>query len=348
MKALAQVTLRRLWTDVGHRAVRVAQLSALFPLLVAVGLGIWATLDLPGPPLWAWLGVPLAVLAGLRLTTLFNARRVHEALDGPEATIDALARRIPGMGTGESTRARPEPTGIAEIDDLADAVQRRAVHLTRMVTSQRRLAGDAAHQLRTPLSALTIRLDELALAESAEEAREVAEEAHTQVERLTAVVEEMLETAANSALATMDILSLDEVIAAQQREWQPLFSEQRRGMRVTGTFGLHVACPQGVLSQVLSTLIENSLTYGEGIITLHIEHNGPSVQLVMSDEGPGIKPEIADLIFERDVTAGGGTGRGLALARQIITAVGGRLELLDERHATFGVFLSEPAESPTR
>lgn len=344
MKALAQVTLRRLWTDVVHRAVRVAQLSALFPLLVAVGLGIWATLDLPGPPLWAWLGVPLAVLAGLRLTTLFNARRVHEALDGPEATIDALARRIPGMGTGESTRARPEPTGIAEIDDLADAVQRRAVHLTRMVTSQRRLAGDAAHQLRTPLSALTIRLDELALAESAEEAREVAEEAHTQVERLTAVVEEMLETAANSALATMDILSLDEVIAAQQREWQPLFSEQRRGMRVTGTFGLHVACPQGVLSQVLSTLIENSLTYGEGIITLHIEHNGPSVQLVMSDEGPGIKPEIADLIFERDVTAGG----GLALARQIITAVGGRLELLDERHATFGVFLSEPAESPTR
>jgi len=288
------------------------------------------------------------VLAGLRLTTLFNARRVHEALDGREATIDALARRIPGMGTGESTRARPEPTGIAEIDDLADAVQRRAVHLTRMVTSQRRLAGDAAHQLRTPLSALTIRLDELALAESAEEAREVAEEAHTQVERLTAVVEEMLETAANSALATMDILSLDEVIAAQQREWQPLFSEQRRGMRVTGTFGLHVACPQGVLSQVLSTLIENSLTYGEGIITLHIEHNGPSVQLVMSDEGPGIKPEIADLIFERDVTAGGGTGRGLALARQIITAVGGRLELLDERHATFGVFLSEPAESPTR
>ncbi|PKZ41143.1 hypothetical protein CYJ76_09420 [Kytococcus schroeteri] len=107
MKALAQVTLRRLWTDVVHRAVRVAQLSALFPLLVAVGLGIWATLDLPGPPLWAWLGVPLAVLAGLRLTTLFNARRVHEALDGPEATIDALARRIPGMGTGESTRARP-------------------------------------------------------------------------------------------------------------------------------------------------------------------------------------------------------------------------------------------------
>ncbi|WP_462418071.1 sensor histidine kinase [Kytococcus sp. Marseille-QA3725] len=345
---MARVTLRRLWLSVVSRSVRVAQLCALLPLLVAVVIGLWATSDLPGPPLWAWLAVPLAVLAGLRLTAVLNAGRVDEALAAPETTIQALARRIPGMGTGESTRARPEPTGITEIDELADAVQRRAVHLTQMVTSQRRLAGDAAHQLRTPLSALTIRLDELALAESAEEARELADGAHTQVERLTAVVEEMLESAKSSALASTDVLSLDEIIAAQQHEWQPLLTSRRRGMRVTGAYGVHVACPRGVLSQVLSTLIENSITYGAGIITLHIEHNGPSVQLVLSDEGPGIAPDIADRIFERDVTAGAGTGRGLALARQIISAVGGRLELLDERHATFGVFLSEPAESPTR
>ena len=222
-----------------------------------------------------------------------------------------------------------------------------AVHLTQMVTSQRRLAGDAAHQLRTPLSALTIRMDEVAMAETLEEAHELAEGAHTQVERLTSVVEEMLESAANAALATTDVLLLDEIIAAQQHEWQPMFAAQRRGMRVTGTFGLHVACPRGVLSQVLSTLIENSLTYGEGIITLRIEDNGPSVQLVLSDEGPGIAPEIADRIFERHVTSGAGTGRGLALARQIITAVGGRLEQLDQRHATIGVFLSTPGEAPT-
>lgn len=345
---MAPVTLRQLWSSVVGKAVRVAQLCALFPVAVAVALGLWATLGETGPPLWAWLGVPLAVLAGMRLTSLFNAGRVDEALAGPQGTIDALARRIPGMGTGESTRARPELTGIVEIDDLSDAVQRRAVHLTQMVTAQRRLAGDAAHQLRTPLSALTIRMDEVAMAETLEEAHELAEGAHTQVERLTSVVEEMLESAANAALATTDVLLLDEIIAAQQHEWQPMFAAQRRGMRVTGTFGLHVACPRGVLSQVLSTLIENSLTYGEGIITLRIEDNGPSVQLVLSDEGPGIAPEIAHRIFERHVTSGAGTGRGLALARQIITAVGGRLELLDERHATFGVFLSTPVEAPTR
>ncbi len=348
MEELGPTTLRELWSGVLGRSVRVAQLCALLPLVVAVALGVWATLDLPGPPLWTWLAVPLAVAASLQLARLFNADRLGEALKGPEATIDALSRRIPGMGTGETTRARPEATGIVEIDDLADAVQRRAVHLTQMVSSQRRLAGDAAHQLRTPLSALTIRLDEISYAESLDEAREMAEGAHTQVERLTSVVEEMLESAANAALAPMDILSLDEIIAAQQREWQPLFAAQRRGMRVMGTFGLHVACPRGVISQVLSTLIENSLTYGAGIITLRIENNGPSVQLIMSDEGPGIAPEIADRIFERSVTSGAGTGRGLALARQIITAVGGRLELVDERNATFAVFLSEPVEAPTR
>ncbi|SNC71434.1 Signal transduction histidine kinase [Kytococcus aerolatus] len=340
-------TLRRLWRRVARELVLRSQLGMLLPLVVATFIGLWATLDLPGPPLWAWLAVPLAVWGGFRLGHLLTEGIADEAVEPVDHTVRALARRIPGMGTGESVTDRPEPSGIVELDELADAVQRRAAKLTALATANRRFAADAAHQLRSPLSALSLRLEEIALAEDLDTVAQELERAHRQVDRLTGVVEEMVEHAGGGVFEDVDVVSLDEVIGSQQREWQPMFAQARRGLRVTGDHGLQVACPRGVLAQVFSTLIENSLRYGEGIMSLEIDGTGPSIQMVFSDEGPGIDPAVSDSLFERDVTLGEGTGRGLALAREVITAAGGRLELLDVRNATFGIFVSEPSARTT-
>ena len=64
------------------------------------------------------------------------------------------------------------------------------------------------------------------------------------------------------------------------------------------------------------------------------------VVIEVADEGPGVSDDLAPRIFERHVTAGRGSGLGLALARDLVTADGGRLELAQRRPPVFAIFLS--------
>lgn len=65
----------------------------------------------------------------------------------------------------------------------------------------------------------------------------------------------------------------------------------------------------------------------------------------ISDEGDGVSDELAPQVFEREITSGDGTGLGLALARDLVTADGGRLELAQRRPPVFQVFLSRVPRS---
>jgi signal transduction histidine kinase len=95
------------------------------------------------------------------------------------------------------------------------------------------------------------------------------------------------------------------------------------------------------LSQVLSTLLENSLAHGRGTVDVEARRSGPSVVVEVSDQGDGVPSTIAPHIFERSVSAAHSTGLGLALARDLAEANGGRLELIQTQPAIFALFLSE-------
>src|SRR5690606_10406906 len=134
-------------------------------------------------------------------------------------------------------------------------------------------------------------------------------------------------------------VSLDSVIAAPQREWQPAFAHARRSVRVHGERGLHVAAPASAVSQIISTLFENSLQHGKGTVDVQARRSGPSVVLEVSDQGAGIPVTIAPHIFERAVSGSRtGSGLGLALARDLAAAHGGRLELVSAQPAVFALF----------
>jgi signal transduction histidine kinase len=138
-------------------------------------------------------------------------------------------------------------------------------------------------------------------------------------------------------------VSLDSVIAALQREWQPAFEQARRSVRVHGERGLVVKSTPVALSQVLSTLLENSLVHGRGTVEMQARRSGPSVVVEVSDQGDGVPATIAPHIFERSVSSGRGhsTGLGLALARDLAESNGGRLDLVSAQPARFALFLSE-------
>jgi len=333
------------------RSTFLAVLLSVLTMALPVGvLGWWVATDdfrrlrswldgssavpLPSALLLATVvGLPvLAVLAGV-LVVFLEGRRFA-------APMTQLADRAERLGAGES-QFQPLVTGISEVDRVGEVLARNALQGTRSLASERDFASDASHQLRTPLTALLMRLEEISLTDDPAVVQEEASIAIAQVERLTKVVDDLLARTRRGHESRPPTVSLDSVIASLQREWQPAFEQARRSVRVHGERGLSVRATPVALSQVLSTLLENSLAHGRGTVDVEARRSGPSVVVEVGDQGDGVPATIAPHIFERSVSSAESTGLGLALARDLAEANGGRLELIQRQPAVFALFLSE-------
>ncbi|MEP6855174.1 MAG: HAMP domain-containing sensor histidine kinase [Pedococcus sp.] len=326
-------------------AVGLAIVITMLPVAIAIwqatvgGRGVvgqWLADGTPTATSVRLAGV-VGVLAVLALGVgVFVAIQQARRLSRP---MTQLADRAERLGAGES-RIQPLHSGIAELDQVSQVLARSAQTLTKSLASERDFAADASHQLRTPLTALLMRLEEIAATDDLEVVQEEANIAIAQVERLTRVVDDLMSRPRRGGDEPKATVSLDSVIAALQREWQPAFEQARRSVRVHGERGLVVQATPVALSQVLSTLLENSLAHGRGTVDVHARRSGPSVVVEVSDQGEGVPATIAPHIFERSVTTSG-TGLGLALARDLAESNGGRLELIQAQPAIFALFLSE-------
>lgn len=251
--------------------------------------------------------------------------------------LDDLGERAERLGAGD---ARPVPllSGIDEVDRLDAALSRGARQSANRLASERDFAADASHQLRTPLTALLMRLEEIAVTDDLGVVHEEAVIAIAQVERLSGVVDDLM-SRTRSGVDASPAVSLDSVLAALQREWQRAFEAARRSIHVSGERGLKVRATPVALGQILSTLLENSLAHGRGTVEISARRAGPSVVIELSDRGDGVSSALAPHIFERSVSSGG-SGLGLTLARDLAEAAGGRLELVSAQPPVFALFLS--------
>jgi len=282
------------------------------------------------------LVVGLAVLAFAAGTALaiWGARRLA-------APLVYLAASAEQLGSGQ-VRPRLQPSGVEEIDLVAAELARSSDRMAGRLAAERQFASDASHQLRTPLTALSMRLEEIAAATKEPEVREEAQISLEQVARLVAVVDDLLSRSRSAQGGTTEAVHLLDVVHQQQQEWTPTFERAGRSLVMDVPRDVAVLATPGALAQVLATLIENSLKHGGGTTTVRSRPSGPSraVVIEVSDEGPGVADDLAPRIFEREVTSGKGTGLGLALARDLVTADGGRIELSQRRPPVFSVFLS--------
>ena len=257
------------------------------------------------------------------------------------APLVYLAASAEQLGSGQ-VRPQLEPSGVEEIDLVAAELARSADRMAGRLAAERQFASDASHQLRTPLTALSMRLEEIMLTAGEEEVREEARISLEQVERLVRVVDDLLASSRRAQGGTTEAILLQEVVHQQEEEWAPTFAAAGRRLVVDVDPSTQVLATPGALAQVLATLIENSLKHGAGTTTVRSRAGGPSRAVVVEvgDEGEGVPDDLAPRIFERDVTSGAGTGLGLALARDLASADGGRLELAQRRPAVFALFLS--------
>ncbi|WP_128375840.1 ATP-binding protein [Streptomyces cavernae] len=273
----------------------------------------------------------LAVIAAVLL-----AVRQANRLASPLTDLAETAERL---GSGDP-RPRHRRYGVPELDRVADVLDGSAERIARMLTAERRLAADASHQLRTPLTALSMRLEEITVTDDPETVKEEATIALAQVERLTDVVERLLTNSRDPRTGSAVSFDLDEVIKQQLAEWRPAYRSAGRAIVSSGKRHLQAVGTPGAVAQVLAALIENSLMHGGGTVALRTRVTGNQAVIEVTDEGTGVPAELGARIFERAISGRNSTGIGLAVARDLAEADGGRLEMLQAKPPVFGLFLS--------
>jgi signal transduction histidine kinase len=217
-----------------------------------------------------------------------------------------------------------------------------------LLAAEREFASDASHQLRTPLTALSMRLEEMiAAADDPVAVRAEGEAALSQTERLTEVVTQLLGRT-RPVGAVPELAGIDDILAQQVAEWEPAFRRANRKLEVTGGKGLHAYATPGTLAQVIATLLDNALVHGGGTVTIRTSQTRKSVVIEVRDEGQGVRADLVPRVFERNVSSRPqGTGLGLALARAVAEGDGGRVVLVRPKPAVFAVFLPQAAPGST-
>ena len=264
------------------------------------------------------------------------------------APVAAMTTRA-GEITATNLSARLPVAGDAELTGLARVINELLDRLENAFSQQRRFMADASHELRTPTAIIRTEADvTLARAQRSEgEYRDSVGVMLRASTRLTRIVDDLFLLArADAGHLTMrsELIYLEEVVDDATRAVAHVANQ--RGVRVE--LRQMVQAPftgdPDLLGRVMLNLLDNAIKYSPagGLVEVELAHVGGDYAISVVDEGPGVPAELRERVFERffradsararaDVTATEGAGLGLAIARRIAIAHGGRLELAESR-----------------
>jgi len=274
-----------------------------------------------------WIGVPPAlVLASIAAYFLAAA-----AL----APVERMRRRAAMISTDEISTRLPLPEANDEIQALGRTLNAMLDRLQQGLTRERQFVANASHELRMPLAVLKAEL-EVTLRERGGEVamRAAMRSAIEETDRIVKLAEDLLLLArAHDGTLPLAPVPLDvvELIAELGERFEPIVARSGRalvldcGQLPAGTL-LHTDPDR--IRQAISNLIDNSLRYGAGDVTLSATRVGHRVELHVADRGAGFGDELLGRAFDRfsraDLARGrGGVGLGLTIVRTIARAHGG-------------------------
>jgi signal transduction histidine kinase len=273
--------------------------------------------------------LPLVLLAlGLvgvaAVTAVWLARRLVR----PFADLAEAAGRI---SRGDHDVEVPRST-VPEADAVARALRATTSDLRNLERRELEFAAHASHDLRTPLTATRLELEDLALApDTPPEVVARVSDALGQLDRLSIVVAEMLDATRESRVGASVDIDLAALVRDTASRWRGLAPERRIVADCDQVAAVRM--PVGSLVQVMDVLIGNAVTHGEGTVAVSVSETPAYVEVTVTDEGAheraveGAKNPLAS-----------GLG-GLATATGIVEALGGHLRLTEDPSSTFSVVL---------
>ena len=335
-------------TDAASR-IDIGVASVDRPLVESLSLGTSGSLRLEVPSAQmrslqhqAVGAVALVVLASIAAGTVVavvTARRLADPLL-------YVARRAARLAEGDF---RPDPTrhDIAELDRVSDVLDSATVEIMGRLQREHALVADVSHQLRSRLTAVRLRLDELSVHPDPAVVDE-ANEAMAQVDRLTTAIDELVRSSRSDGAAGATMVSVVDELSGVIEEWTSTYRDADRMIVLQGDESITAAVTGSRLREAVSVLVQNALDHGQGSCSVSVRSVAaasagvgaePTVCIEVADQGDGVSNDLAPHIFDRGFSGAGSTGVGLALARALVEADGGRLELQGRRPAIFAVFL---------
>jgi signal transduction histidine kinase len=249
--------------------------------------------------------------------------------------LERLRAATHRLAAGDLATRADADEGPPEIRDLATSFNSMAARLEQLVERQRAFAGTASHQLRTPLTALRLRLERLANQDADAATTVAVEDALAETDRLGRMIEGLLALSrADDAATGPTAVDLARVVDERVRHWAPLADEH--GVRLTADHensASTVLAIDGAAEQIIDNLIDNALDASPSgsLITVRVLAADDETALHVIDEGPGLTADDRERAFDRfwrgDNAGAGGTGLGLAIVHQLAAAAGGRAEL---------------------
>lgn len=262
-----------------------------------------------------WL-LMLALAAGVLGVAVVVARRRAQAIVAP---LDQLAGRAEALGEGNFTLQVTE-SNLAEIDRVGTSLAVTGARLGRMLERERHFSADASHQLRTPMTRVRLTL-ESALLDPDDDPTAAIEKALDQMDGLEQTVTGLLALARGLPEGEQRTCRPDTAVEEAVARWT---TDRRPVVALVPPSTPEARVSAVALTQALDVLIENALSHGLGVVQVSVREAGGGIAVDVVDQGPGLGPD-PERLFVRGASASGSTGIGLALARALVEAEGGRL-----------------------
>ena len=264
-----------------------------------------------------------ALVAGLVI-----AFALAGSLSRPLTRLAGAAKRL---GEGDlSARAGDVSGGGDEVEELGQSFDEMADRLERTVQAQREFVANASHQLRTPLTAMKLRLEGAIANASDPQARQQLEAADHEVDRLSEIVDRLLVMAREIEEGAVSCVDVGDAVTRAVARWSDRALERRSSIVGRGEPGSARVDPTD-LDQILDNLLDNATTYAPGDVTVESGHSNGRIFVAVQDRGHGIGPEDLPRVTERFYRGrevpSGGSGLGLAIARQLAEKWGGNLNV---------------------
>ncbi len=319
----------------GSKPAPIVRLVALYVSLFAVTLLVFMYFTLTRVivrPLEALVAATSRVAGGSRVLALPPSG--PRELADVAASVETMAAKL----IAEETALR------AKVEELTLTTKRLTEAQSQVIRSERmasvgRLAAGVAHEIGNPIAAL-LGMEDLLLDGTTppEEARDFLVRMKKETERISTILRDLLdfarpEAAADSSgqFSPSDVRSVvDEVVALSR----PQKNFREIDLEIDGEESPRVTMSTARLTQVLLNLMMNAAAALEGKkdprVIVRMKRDGENVRIEIEDNGPGVREDVRDKIFEPFVTTkdvGQGTGLGLSVCRGLVEAAGGTIDI---------------------
>ncbi len=309
-----------------------------FAVRFADGSGLAMTPASMAPPprggaFIGYLVVMLALLACLvGLLSLWAARAVASPLSRLAAAIDRF-------DPDRDTLAVPEE-GPVEVKRLAGAFGSMAARIRRLIDDRTRMLAAVSHDLRTPITRLRLRADEIA---DERQRRAIVADLALMERMVGAALSYLRDGRASGSLTATDMPALLQTICDD-------FADLGHIVIYDGPMRASAVCDADQMTRAVNNLIDNAIKFGGKVLVRLDDSDTATIAIEVEDDGPGIAPEEREKVFApfyrsdaaRTLKEGSGFGLGLSIVRAIAEAHRGTLMLADREGGGLRVRLAWP------